>query len=110
MDKDLIDVDTLKRLIDQNKETLVLIDVRSSSEFLEAHIAGSTLIPIDEILKNPLDIIDRYTPPTSPIYFICRTHGRSSTVVHYLKSFGLETAFYVEGGVCAWIASGYKTV
>lgn len=109
MEQDFIDVDTLKRLIDQSKNDLQLIDVRSPSEFFEHHIEGAKLIPIDEILKNPLEVLDLYKTSPSPIYFICRTHGRSATAVQLLKNLGLYKAFYVQGGMCAWIAAGYKT-
>lgn len=109
MEQNCIDVDTLKRLIDHDKSDIELIDVRSPSEFLENHIEGSKHIPIDKILKNPLDILEMFKASSSPIYFICRTHGRSATAVNQLQMLGLQKAFYVRGGISAWIASGYST-
>ena len=70
-----------KFLVDSS--SLELIDVREPSEFKEAHIKGSKLIPMGEIEKR-LHEIDW----SKEVIFICRSGGRSGYVTDALKNAG----------------------
>ncbi|MFA6171304.1 MAG: rhodanese-like domain-containing protein [Patescibacteria group bacterium] len=62
----------LCHLLDDNKEKLEIIDVRSPDEYEIIHIKGSKLIPLDEISVR-MDEIDW----EKKVVFICRSGARS---------------------------------
>ena len=81
-----------------------VIDVRTSSEWSSAHIAGSRNIPLDE-LSHRLDEID----PPSNLAVHCQTGYRSSAAMSLLRQAGYEHIADVVGGLDAWTASGLPT-
>lgn len=62
----------LKKLIDENKQDYVLVDVRDVSEYKEGHIPTSINIPAD-IFASKQDIL----PKEKKIIVYCNTGGRS---------------------------------
>jgi len=77
-----------------------LIDVREPAEYSEAHIEGSTLIPLSTVP----DHVDRFRSD-STVYVMCRSGGRSLAACEFVSSLGIDVV-NVEGGIMAWIASG----
>lgn len=63
-----------------------IIDVRSHTEFMGGHVAGSINIPIQEI-PNRLDQIMRMP---RPIILCCASGQRSSQAALLLQSQGIE--------------------
>jgi rhodanese-related sulfurtransferase len=78
----------------------ILVDVRQEFEYVEAHVPGALLIPLDQ-LQSRIDEI----PVDVEVLCICRSGGRSSKATEFLRSRGLN-AYNVEGGTLAWIESG----
>src|SRR3954454_3796989 len=93
-----IDVDELNRLRD---EGVALIDVRRVDEFDEFHVAGSVLIPLNELPNRTGEI-----PKGDRVAIICRTGSRSAKAVTWLNSRGYD-AVNVAGGCLAWIDAGH---
>ena len=79
----------------------VLIDVREKSEYDEAHIPGSVLIPLGE-LGARLDEV----PTDRDVYVHCRMGGRSARAVDYLRAVGRANSYNVSGGIEAWDEAG----
>jgi rhodanese-related sulfurtransferase len=79
----------------------VLIDVREKSEYDEAHIPGSVLIPLGE-LSARLDEV----PTDRDVYVHCRMGGRSARAVDYLRAVGRPNSYNVTGGIEAWEDAG----
>jgi rhodanese-related sulfurtransferase len=78
------------------------LDVRSQDEWNQFHIAGSTLIPLDE-LPNRLNEL----PRNQDIVVICLSGHRSQSGVAILQQAGFPRLSYLSGGLQAWTAAGY---
>ena len=87
---------TFKQLLDQ-REDVVILDVREPFEYEIAHIDGSRLIPLGELPQrvNELDTADQ-------IVVYCHTGVRSAQAVSLLKSMGFKKAKNLKGGIKAW--------
>ena len=85
-------------------ERLFFLDVREPAEYVEAHIAGSTLIPLSQ-LANRISKL----PQDRPIVAVCRSGNRSSVAVSVLTRAGFNTVLNLRGGMLAWARSGLPT-
>jgi rhodanese-related sulfurtransferase len=83
------------------KADAMLIDVREKSEYDEARIPGSVLIPLGELSSRLAEV-----PVDRDVYVHCRMGGRSARAVDYLRTFGHPRTYNVSGGIEAWEAAG----
>jgi rhodanese-related sulfurtransferase len=83
-----------------NKDSLVLLDVRTPQEYIseEGHIPGSILIPLGE-LKSRTHELEKYKD--KELIVICSSGVRSASATRYLRKIGFD-AFNMEGGMRAW--------
>jgi rhodanese-related sulfurtransferase len=81
-------------------ERLFLLDVREPFEYEEAHIAGSTLIPLGELTRRVAEI-----PRDTPIVAVCRSGQRSGLATEMLRRAGYD-AVNMGGGMIAWVRAG----
>jgi rhodanese-related sulfurtransferase len=79
-----------------------VLDVRTQPEWDQFHIAGSILIPLEQ-LQNSLNEL----PKNRNIVVVCLTGVRSKSGAAILKQSGFTHVNYVSGGLQAWIAAGY---
>ena len=77
------------------KHPLVL-DVRQSTEFQQAHIAGAKLIPLGELHKRMKEL-----PQGREIVCVCASGNRSYSAAKMLAKEGF-TVFDLQGGMLAW--------
>jgi rhodanese-related sulfurtransferase len=98
-----ISAEELKVLVDQQRVTI--IDVRSSDQFLAAHIPGSLQIPLARI-----DGETPYLPKDRMIvtYCTCPAEESSGQAVEILNHRGLTNAAALQGGLEAWQRNGYE--
>lgn len=97
-----ISVADLKARLD-TEEALVVLDVRTPEEYSnDGHIAGSTLIPVDQIAQRAGEL-----DQSAPIACICRSGNRSRTACEQLAQAGFTNLVNVDGGMRAWAAAGY---
>lgn len=73
----------LKKMIDTNANTVILVDVRDEIEFKEGHIADAINIP-SEIFASRSEIL----PKEKKIIVYCNTGGRSYTAYRKLMKLG----------------------
>ncbi|CCQ74326.1 putative Rhodanese-like protein [Magnetospira sp. QH-2] len=102
-----VPVDELKGKMDAG-EDLVVIDVRTNSEFAEGRVPGSVNLPLGDIsakLNQLGGALDDYK--THPVYAICRTDNRSANAARALKKAGFANLKVVSGGVSAWKRKSY---
>jgi len=79
-------------------KSIVLLDVRTESEFALSHIPGSVLIPLQELESR----VDEVPNSGQPIAVIC-THGqRSLSACQLLAQHQLSPLFALEGGLDSW--------
>jgi adenylyltransferase/sulfurtransferase len=78
-----------------------LIDVREPWEYEQARIDGAVLIPLGEVPDRLTEI-----PEDRDVYVHCRTGGRSSRAVAFLRQHGRSRAYNLAGGIEAWREAG----
>ena len=81
-----------------------VIDVRESDEYAAGHVRDAVLMPMGEVATR-LDELDQ----TAPVYVICATGNRSSTVTDFLIRAGFQ-AYSVAGGTNGWARLGRPLV
>lgn len=85
----------LREKLKSGKHPLVL-DVRQTEEFRQAHIAGAKLIPLGELHKRMNEL-----PQGREIVCVCASGNRSSSAAKTLAKEGF-TVFDLQGGMLAW--------
>jgi phage shock protein E len=88
----------------QSSSNLLVVDVRTPQEYAQGHLKGAINIPLSDL---PLQIggLDR----NRPILVYCRTGYRSAQASAILVKAGFTQVYSMEGGITAWINSGYPT-
>ena len=81
-----------------------LVDVRQPDEYVEAHVPGARLIPLNDVPDRLADF-----PTDGDVLVICRSGGRSLAACDFLTANGVA-AVNVAGGTLAWIESGREVV
>ncbi len=86
-------------------EQPLLIDVRETSEYEEAHVPGAKNIPLQQIVTHAGTL-----PTQQPVYLICRSGMRSNKAAQLLMQHN-ETLdlINITGGTMAWIKAGLPT-
>lgn len=86
---------------------LIILDVRSQSEYDSGHLNNSILIPVDE-LESRLNEIEEYQNTEIIVY--CRAGSRSRAASEILSENGFSKVYNMLGGISAWIDAGYPTI
>ena len=80
----------------------LLIDVRTRSEFVEAHVQGAINIPHDEIIESAAEILELVgQDQTKDIVVYCKSGGRSGFAKKDLLNIGYKNVVN-HGGFCDW--------
>jgi rhodanese-related sulfurtransferase len=87
-------------------EKPTLIDVRTPAEFGEVHVDFAHNIPLDRL--NPAEVAA--IRGQGPVYFVCKSGGRSQKACEKMLEAGLEDVVSVEGGTAACEAAGVPVV
>jgi rhodanese-related sulfurtransferase len=82
----------------------ILVDVREPDEYLEAHVGGARLVPLQHVPEIVSEL-----PADVPVYVICLSGGRSHRAAAFLRSNGID-AVNVLGGTAAWVQAGFPFV
>lgn len=98
MEIPFIDVDELALRLETDHP--IVIDVREEFEWLEAHIAGTQLLPLSELAIRSDEL-----PTNQALLLLCRSGNRSGQATAWLRSNGYE-AYNIDGGILAWASSG----
>ena len=85
---------------------LQLLDVRSSVEFAESHIANAQSMPITALPQN-LAALD--LDPNRPVVAICLSGHRSVPAYRLLKRAEFSQVYSLSGGMLAWWAARLPT-
>ena len=88
-----------------DKPELVVLDVRTVSEFNDSHIEGAINIPVEEI-ANRLSELDK----NDELLVYCRTGNRSATAVGILEDAGFTKIYHMHEGISVWVQQGYPVV
>ena len=96
-----ITVSEFKALFDSGADDILLLDVRTPKEAEIATIAGSVLIPLDQIESGSALEQLRHLLKGKRLYVHCKLGGRSAKALIALKRAGIE-GINVAGGIDAW--------
>ncbi len=91
--------------LDANKN-YTLLDVRSSDEFEQAHIANAQLIDINEPL---FDSAIAQLDTAKIVYVYCHSGSRSSKAAKIMRKMGFHI-YNLDGGIVAWQNAGKPVV
>lgn len=91
----------------KSRPDIVVLDVRTPSEFAAEHIEGALNIDF----KNANFATEIGNLDTSKTYLIhCRSGGRSTRSLAAFKEKGFKTIIHMNGGIIDWNKSGLPTV
>jgi molybdopterin/thiamine biosynthesis adenylyltransferase/rhodanese-related sulfurtransferase/molybdopterin converting factor small subunit len=92
-----VSVQSLKHILDEKRDNIVIVDVREPFETKIARIEGSKLIPLSQLPQrvNELDT-------ASQVVVYCHTGQRSARAVRFLHGLGFKKAKNLKGGIRAW--------
>ena len=99
-----VTVQEARRLM-EDKPGLVILDVRTASEYEEGHIEGAVNIPVQElgVRFDELSI-------EGELLVYCRTGNRSAQAVDILLDVGFTKIYHMDEGITGWIEAGYPVV
>ena len=88
-----IDIATFKKTIEENPESIMLIDVRDPDEYAQGHFKTAVNIPVGD-LENKVATL----PADKTIVFVCSTGARSGESFYMLQDLRpeLKNAYYLE--------------
>ena len=95
---DFFDISLEELKLKQNQGAII-IDVRSSQEYLEGHLAGAINIPYYEINRNVYNIIKNRN---KEIVVYCQEGVRSKQAFKILRKLKYEKVFNLYGGIENW--------
>ena len=87
-----------KKMMDEREELLIL-DVREQSEYNEGHIPGAVLLPVGTISEETASAVIENKDTVVLVY--CRSGNRSKTAAQALADLGY-TQIYEFGGIRDW--------
>lgn len=82
-----------------------VLDVRQPEEWVDYHIPGTTLIPLDQLESRLSEL-----PKDQAILVVCRSGNRSATGRDILLQAGFDQVTSLAGGLNGWRAAGYEWV
>jgi rhodanese-related sulfurtransferase len=100
-----IDVDTAYNMLTSGLyPDLVVLDVRTQTEYVGGHICGAVLIPVSELEARIGELAGH---ENHEIIVYCKSGGRSATASGILDSHGFTKVYNMLGGISAWKSAGY---
>jgi len=96
-----VDANTFKTLAD--KQTGLILDVRTPQEFKSGHIAGA--INIDWKNQESFKTKIKALPKDKTLMVYCHSGHRSGLATQYLKEQGYEKIYNLKTGIMGWKAA-----
>lgn len=80
-----------------DKDNIVIVDIRNPGEYSVEYIEGSINIPLDELLSS-----DKQQFKDKTIVFHCKGGVRTKANQHILEAFASVESLCLEGGIDQW--------
>lgn len=97
-----INAQTAKQKLDDGA---FMLDVRTPEEWVEYHVDGAILIPLDELEARVNEV-----PSEREIVVICNSGNRSQVGRDILLNAGFTNVTSIAGGIQGWMSAGYDFV
>lgn len=95
-----ISAEEVKKAIDE-KQDIVLLDVRTPAEYAKGSITGSINVPVDSVSEK----ISSFIPDkTKTVYVYCLSGSRSMMAADMLIKLGYTNVYSMTSGLLAWRA------
>ena len=94
---DEVTVQEMKRVLDNPKLGIRVIDVREADEYQIAHIDGVPLVPLSALPQHFTEL-----DPNQTYYIHCKSGIRSMKALRFLREQGFKYLKNVKGGISAW--------
>lgn len=95
----------VKKRLD-NRDKLVLVDVREDNEWARGHLPGATHLSKGIIER---DIERAFPDKEAPLVLYCGGGYRSALAADNLMKMGYTNVISMDGGWRAWVEAGYPT-
>lgn len=95
-----ITANEVKQALDE-KQDVLLIDVRTPEEFAKNRIKGAINLPVDQVEEQIRSVIP---DKEKKIYVYCLSASRSVHAVDAMKKLGYTNVYNVTSGLLAWRA------
>ena len=92
-------------LAQTDQDALLILDVRSESEYDRGHVPGAIHIPHNDLTQR-LDELDGWQQ--KPVVIYCETGGRARNAATLLQARGFSQVFHLDGDMREWRKSGRK--
>ena len=103
-----IEVSTAYNMITNGSyPNLLILDVRTQSEYDDGHLEGAILIPVTELESR---IAELATHRDEEIIVYCRTGARSALASSILDTNNFTKVFNMLGGISAWESASYSVI
>ena len=88
-----IDIATFEKIIKENPQSIMLIDVRDPDEYAAGSFKAAVNIPTDELEKKIPTL-----PANKPIVFVCNTGARSGEAFYMVQDIRpeMKKVYYLE--------------
>jgi rhodanese-related sulfurtransferase len=88
-----IDIEAFKKILKENPDSIMLVDVRDPDEYTAGSLKTAVNIPTDQLEKKVQAL-----PVDKPIVFICNTGARSGEAYYMVKDLrpSLKDVYYLE--------------
>jgi rhodanese-related sulfurtransferase len=103
-----VNVQQGQEMIDRGE--VFILDVRTPEEYASGHIKNSTLLAVQDIPANELDIKLKELPKDKKILVYCRSGRRSAAASTILVNNGFSQVYNMQDGINGWTNAGYETV
>ncbi|NPA32431.1 MAG: rhodanese-like domain-containing protein [Aquificae bacterium] len=91
-----VSAEEAKKMIEQEGDNVVLLDVRTPQEHAQVRIPNSVLLPLDELRYAFQNL-----PKDKKYIVYCRSGERSAFATYFLRQMGYD-AYNLAGGILLW--------
>jgi rhodanese-related sulfurtransferase len=86
--------------LQQQNNTVKLIDIRPPAEYEKMHVPGSLNMPVETITEN----IAKFETNDTIVCICTKGLERSQNAAETISAMGFANVFYLEDGVVGWLA------
>ena len=104
---DIDAITTHNMITDDNYPNIVILDVRTQSEYDKGHLDNAILMPVTE-MKSRIDELLQYKDTEIVVY--CHIGARSADASSILDSNNFTKVYNVLGGITAWKSANYPII
>ena len=101
----MISPEKVAEILKTQKDSYIILDVRTKEEFDSGHLDSALLVPVDELETRYGEL-----SKDKPIIVYCRSGSRSAKAAALLVSKGFSQVYDMTGGINAWTSKGYPVI